>query len=56
LDGRYGEYMIHIFYHILVFYLTVHLVWYIVREKKFWNRLGATMVLVVFILRLFLVK
>ncbi len=48
--------MIQIFYHIVVFYLAVHLVWYSLREKKFWNQLGGAMVLVIFLLRLFLVK
>jgi len=48
--------MIQIFYHIVVFYLAIHLIWYIWREKKFWNQLGAAMVLVILLLRLFSVK
>ena len=48
--------MIQIIYHIIVIYLTLHLVWFIIREKKFWNQLGAAIVLVVFLLRLLLIK
>ena len=48
--------MIQIIYHLIVFYLTIHLVWFIIREKKFWDRLGGVMVLIVFFLRLFLIK
>ncbi len=48
--------MMQIFYLIVVFYLSLHLVWYILREKKFWNQLGAALVLVVFLLRLLSVK
>ena len=48
--------MIQIIYHMIVFYLTIHLVRFIIREKKFWDRLSGVMVLVVFLLRLFLIK
>jgi hypothetical protein len=48
--------MIQIIYHIIVIYLTLHLVWFIIHEKKFWNQLGAAMVLVMFLLRLLLIK
>ena len=48
--------MIQIFYHIVVFYLAIHLIWYIWREKKFWNQLGAAIVLIMFLLRLLLIK
>lgn len=48
--------MIQIIYHMIVFYLTIHLVWFIIREKKLWDRLSGVMVLVVFLLRLFLIK
>ena len=43
-------------YHLLVLYLTAHLVWYIVREKKFWKQAGAGLVLILFVLRLLLVQ
>ncbi len=48
--------MIQILYRIIVFYVAIHLVWYIIREKKFWNQLAGAMVLIIFFLRLFLVK
>lgn len=48
--------MIQIIYHIIVLYLTIHLVWFIVREKKFWDQLSGMIVLIMFLLRLFLIK
>ncbi len=45
-----------IIYHLIVFYMTVHLIWYIFREKKFWNQLSAAIVLIVLFLRLLLIK
>jgi len=48
--------MIQIIYHIIVLYLTIHLVWFIVREKKFWDQLSGMIVLIIFLLRLFLIK
>jgi hypothetical protein len=45
-----------IIYHLIVFYMTVHLIWYIFREKKFWNQLSAAIVLIVLSLRLLLIK
>ncbi len=46
----------HIIYHIIVFYMTVHLIWYIFKEKNFWNQFSAAIVLVVLLLRLLLIK
>ena len=48
--------MIQIIYRIIVLYLTIHLVWFIVREKKFWDQLSGMIVLIIFLLRLFLIK
>ncbi len=48
--------MTQIIYHIVVFFLAIQLGWYILREKKFWNQLGAATVLVILLLRLFSVK
>jgi len=45
-----------IIYHLIVFYMTVHLIWYIFREKIFWNQLSAAIVLIVLLLRLLLIK
>jgi len=43
-------------YHLFVFYLTVNLIWYLFREKKFWNQVSTAIVLIIFLLRLFLIK
>jgi len=48
--------MIQIIYHIIVFYLTIHLIWFIIREKKFRDQLGGVAVLIIFLLRLLLIK
>lgn len=48
--------MIQIIYHIIVFYLTLHLIWFIIREKKFWSQLSGAIVLVILLLRLLLIK
>ncbi len=48
--------MIQIIYHFIVLYLTIHLIWFIIREKKFWNQLSGVIVLVMFLLRLLLIK
>lgn len=52
---RLGKHM-QIIYHIMVFYLTVHFIWYMFKEKKFWNQLSAAIVLIMFLLRLLLIK
>jgi len=43
-------------YHLIVFYLTVNLIWYLFCEKKFWNQVSTAIVLIIFLLRLFLIK
>jgi len=45
-----------IFYHLIVLYLTFNLIWSLFREKKFWSQVSTVLVLIMFILRLFLVK
>lgn len=45
-----------IIYQILVLYLTLNFVYYLFREKKFWNQMNTILVLVIFLLRLFLIK
>lgn len=45
-----------IIYQIIVFYLILNLTWHLFREKKFWSQLSVAIVLVLFILRLFLIK
>ncbi len=48
--------IIWLFYHFIVLYLSLHLVWYLLRQKRFWNQVGAALVLTLFLLRLFLIK
>jgi hypothetical protein len=48
--------MIQIIYHLIVFYLTYHLIWFVIREKKFWIQLSGVIVLIMFLLRLLLIK
>ena len=43
-------------YHLIVLYLVCQLIWYLIREKKFWNQVCAALVLIMFLLRLFLIK
>ena len=45
-----------ILYHLIVLYLTVNFIWYLFREKKFWHQVCAALVLIMFLLRLFLIK
>ena len=48
--------MIRIFYQLIVLYLSLHLLWYLFRQKKFWGQASAVLVLVLFLLRLFWIK
>ncbi len=48
--------LIQIIYHVIVLYLTGHLIWFVFREEKFRDQLGGTIVLIVFLLRLLLIK
>jgi hypothetical protein len=48
--------MIRLFYHLIVLYLSLHLVWYMLRQRKFWGQASAVLVLVLFLLRLFWIK
>jgi len=45
-----------IIYHLIVFYLTLHFIWSLFREKRFWNQVSVALVLIMFLLRLFLIK
>jgi len=45
-----------IIYKILVLYLTLNFIYYLFGEKKFWNQVNTVLVLVIFLLRLFLIK
>lgn len=48
--------MIQIIYQIIVLYLTLNFIWFLFREKKFWNQVSVAIVLVMFLLRLLLIK
>ena len=43
-------------YLALVLYATVHVIWYLFEEREFWKQASAVLVLIIFILRLFLIK
>ena len=45
-----------ILYHFIVLYLAAQFIWYLFREKKFWSQVSAAIVLIMFLLRLFLIK
>jgi len=45
-----------VIYHLIVFYLTAHILWSLFREKKFWKQASIALVLVLFLLRLFLIE
>ncbi len=42
--------------HLMLFYLTVHILWFLFREKKFRIQVSAVLVLTMFLLRLLLLK
>ncbi len=48
--------MVRLFYHLVVLYVSLHLLWYLFRQKKIWNQAAAAMVLTLFLLRLLLIK
>ncbi len=48
--------MIKIIYHLIVLFLTLNLIWYLFREKQFWAQVSTAIVLIMFLLRLFLIK
>lgn len=43
-------------YRLIVLFFAVHVGLYLFREKRFWNQAGAVIVLVIFALRLLLIK
>jgi hypothetical protein len=45
-----------LFYRLMVLYFVIHLIFYIVRERKLWSQVSAVIVLVLFALRLLLIK
>ena len=47
---------LRLFYHLIVLYLSLHFLWYLIRQKKGWSQAGAALVLTLLLLRLFLVK
>jgi hypothetical protein len=45
-----------LFYQLIVLYLTVHLLWLLFRQKRFWSQVSIGIVLTLFLLRLFMIK
>lgn len=45
-----------VIYLLIVFYLSLHLIWYLFRQKNFWSQASTVLVLALFLLRLFLIK
>ena len=45
-----------LFYHLIVLYLSISFIIYLFRDKKFLSQLSTAIVLIMFILRLLLVK
>ncbi|MBN2409281.1 MAG: hypothetical protein JXE07_06040 [Candidatus Aminicenantes bacterium] len=48
--------IVRLLYDIIVLYLSLHFLWYIVRQKKIWDQAGAALVLALLLLRLFHIK
>ena len=48
--------MMTIVYHLIVTYLALNFIVYLFREKKFWSQVSTAIVLIMFLLRVFLVK
>lgn len=45
-----------IIYHLIVLYLTLNLIFYLFRERKILGQISSAIVLVMFLLRLLLIK
>ena len=48
--------ILQILYQLIVLFLTINLFWYLFKEKKFFSQVSTILVLIVFLLRLFLIK
>ncbi len=48
--------MIKIIYQLIVLFLTLNMIWYLFREKQLWAQVSTAVVLIMFLLRLFLIK
>lgn len=48
--------MVQILYHLIVLFLAINFIWYLFHEKKLWNQISTAIVLIMFLLRLFLIK
>ncbi len=48
--------MMTVVYHLIVAYLALSFIIYLFREKKFWIQVSTAIVLIMFLLRLFLIK
>jgi len=45
-----------ILYQLIVLFLAIHLTWFLFHEKKSWSQVGTAIVLILFLLRLLLIK
>ena len=45
-----------VLYRLIVLFFAVFIAMYVYREKSFWNQAGAVVVLVLFVLRLLMIK
>lgn len=45
-----------LFYHLIVLYFSLHLLWFLLRQKKIGSQVSVALVLALFLLRLLLIK
>jgi len=48
--------MLRFFYLLIVAYLSLHLLWHLLHQRRFRDQAGTALVLTLFLLRLFLLK
>jgi hypothetical protein len=57
-EGRFagagGE--MELVYRLIVLFFAIHIGWYLFRERSVWNQAGGVLLLVLFVLRLLMVK
>ena len=45
-----------LFYLFIVLYFSLHFIWFLFHQRRFWSQASTVLVLVLFLLRLFLIK
>jgi hypothetical protein len=43
-------------YQFIVLYMAIHFIWYLFHERNLWGKVSAVLILILFLLRLFLIK